>query len=800
MQSAGSAAPFFTESAWPFCLHLSELASVRTFLDESPDAPRVVRILGPSGAGKSFLVRELMAQLNRGDRNEAGLYVDMPPGELEASSWLHRLAALLSAPRVASRDSPSFVGKKVARAWASSSRGGPSWGATYGYEASRGLAAQIPVAGPFVKELMPPTIPSRPAFVGDSAPLRFLIQWSRHHRVVLAVDNVQFIPFAVRELLDAELAAAGRQLRVVLIERTRGPERPDWQPPIPLVQTVSVHLDRASPEEIAAVIADVMPTAADDQELVSSVSRRSEGNLKSVWFQLRLMALRRADQDLKETSYEGVIGTLAPLDQALLRLVVFTIGGLTVATLVSLLQATNLRTPPDTIFAAIRDLASLGLLVVNGDRADRVRVEHEVVAQVVTEMTPEDEKLELRSQVVSALSVLLEGSERQPDEAVLYDRFLGIVNGVELRQEPSLMSHVVRFVQLQSDRDRHRYLASICKDSVCWDVLDVLPDTTVRSLLDAIQKSSLFEFGLVTTTRLRSISPRHESLASLYEAKYLVQQFHYAEANVALARVDESQEKRAVAFNIMLNLCEDAEAAEIAMAVYSEVSHATGTEQDYVILRNSGHLFPPADARAVVDAAVEGFQLLGRPFGIASSTNNRGVLELAGGELDAARTSFEESRKMLVGIESVEVYQPLVNLAAIALLEGDPASARRWLNDARGVAPRSLLQDSAMLNHNELVVSLSEGRCAPSDAVVQMKHVMEEALRTRDLRFIDLVRWLDHLVEAACRGVQPSEMKLAGRIREIRGNGRVPMEIFVPGRLADSDLEVPFVLSPNWRY
>src|SRR5205807_9470377 len=96
---------------------------------------------------------------------------------------------------------------------------------------------------------------------------------------------------------------------------------------------------------------------------------------------------------------------------------------------------------------------------------------------------------------------------------------------------------------------------------------------------------------------------------------------------------EQSKEKRVVAFNIMLNLCQDDEAAQIAMEVFSEVSTAAGTEQDYVILRNSGHLFPSEDARAVVDTAIEGFRLLGRQFGFASAMNNRGVLEIADGDL-----------------------------------------------------------------------------------------------------------------------------------------------------------------------
>ena len=57
---------------------------------------------------------------------------------------------------------------------------------------------------------------------------------------------------------------------------------------------------------------------------------------------------------------------------------------------------------------------------------------------------------------------------------------------------------------------------------------------------------------------------------------------------------------------MLLILAQDDKAAEIAMEVFSEVSDATGTEQDYVILRNSGHLFPSDDARAMIDSLLTG--------------------------------------------------------------------------------------------------------------------------------------------------------------------------------------------------
>ena len=94
---------------------------------------------------------------------------------------------------------------------------------------------------------------------------------------------------------------------------------------------------------------------------------------------------------------------------------------------------------------------------MNGERADRVRVEHELVAHVVSDTNPEEEKLELREQAVNALRAVLDAGVPTDEEAVLYDRLLGIVNEVELRQTPALLAHVVRFIQTRSEWEQHAY-------------------------------------------------------------------------------------------------------------------------------------------------------------------------------------------------------------------------------------------------------------------------------------------------------------------------------------------------------
>ena len=792
---------FESESSWPFRLRSDELAECRVFVDGPVPAPRVVRVFGPSGTGKSFLARELLVQASSDDKNGLGVYLDVPRGCLEASALLERLESILAKPSGATRDRPSFVGRRVARSWNGSRRNAAFGKRSYAYGVVRDLTGQIPVAGPFIKAALPASaFERRTGGGGGLAALRFLVRRSHSRRVFLVLDNTQFLPFAVREHLSSELAEAGLQFRLILIERVHDAPAIGWSPDIARANVLDVDLAAVSQEEVLSVVREVLPDVDDSEDVAATVFRRTEGNLKAVWFQLRLIASRREAQGSVPASYEDVIQTLPAFDQTVLRSVVFTVGGLTIATLASLLEVSDLGLRGDAVSEAVADLATLGLLVVNGDSLNRVRVEHEIVAQIVADTTAEEEKLELRGQMVSALRALLDAGATPSDEAILYDRLLGIVHGSELRQTPSLLAHLVRFLRAQSQLERHGYLASICRDSVCWDVLDTLPETTVRSLLDAIQKSSLFSFGLVAAVRLRQAGDIHDSLASLYEAKYLVQLFRYGEAQEALTRVTESKEKRVVAFNVMLSLAQDEKAAELALAVYSELSEESGEEYDYVVLRNSAHLFGPDDARTMLEASLHGFKRLGRRFGVATALNNLGIIDLVAGSIADSRARFSRARQLFEVLESSEVYQPLMNLSAVALLEDDVATARSLLASARRAAPRSLELDSAMLDLNEVALEFCETTSASGDTVDRLRSIVDAARSTCDLRFIDVAAWFADAVEALVAGGEPPGGASSARVDQIRTSGRVAMELFIPATVGDRSLDVPFVLSPHWRY
>ena len=483
----------------------------------------------------------------------------------------------------------------------------------------------------------------------------------------------------------------------------------------------------------------------------------------------------------------------------MLRLVVFLLGGLSVDQVLHLFRALDLGVEPENVTRAIADLSAIGLLIVNSEHRDKVRVEHDIVSRVVTALTPEEEKVEFRQQLLDALVRMLDTQNGNAGDVTLYDRLLGVAHEFDVRASPALLAHIVNFLSAQHQEERFTYLATVFRDSVCWDVLDVIPAHVIEMLLNSLQRCSLFSFGLVAVGRLRS-STLHHSVAFLYEAKYLVQLFRYEEARSALANAPKSKAGALVDFNIMINQCEDEAAAKVASRVYGNISLATPSEHDLVKLRNSGHLFGPEKSRSVLKAAVKGFRRIGSKFGVATALNNLGIADLVVGDLEQAQNNLQTAKRMLEELGSPEVYQALVNLSALALKQMSAADAGRLLREAKSFAPRSLAMDMVMLEYNEAILSLLLGnKICDEGEILRFQNLHRTAARTRDIRFIDTLGWFVSRLELQVRGATETEFS-SQIINRVLHSKTLGLEIFVGLNTANASIEAPYLLSPHWRH
>lgn len=795
---------FASEGAWPFLFRRNELADCVRFLTGSGNAgPRLLRVAGPSGSGKSFFTRELVVQC--ADALNAGtvMYIDTPPTDLEASDLFKTIDQIISVHRNATRDAPNAVSKACADKWRKKKYPPKPDRLAYLYGVLRELTALLPSAyGGVLKAFLPAPAASQINTNRDArAAIRFLASYSCANPVVIVLDNIQFLPHSVLEMLENELQPFGPELRLIAIERTAGRKKLDWRPAISNLAEKTIAIGAISKDEIQQLIECVMPEEDRPDQLADAVFRRSEGNLKYVWFQLKLIAERRVSQrgPGPMESYEDVIRSLRPSDQLVLRFIVMLFGGITVSSLVALFKVSHLGLRPDDIVIAVADLAALGLIIINGEHKDRIKLEHEVISSLVDALTPEEEKEEVRAMLVAALAKHLDRQNGDRNDDVFSDRLVGIVHEQEVRSNAVLQSHLVAFLYSQERKEHFAYLSTLLRNGVYWDVLDLLPADCLRILLDSVQKSSLFHFGLIATERVRK-DAGHSQLAALYSAKYLVQLFRYDEARRALEDAGQSKECEVIEFNIALNLCQDERAAALAERLLEAIaSNEIHSEYDLLVLRNSGHLFAPAKARQLVEAALRGFARLGKQFGIATCRNNLGIVELADQRYGQARQQLERARQMLAALNSDEIYQPLVNLAGVAAVTGNFYLAQTHLQAARQAAPAALMMDQAMLDFNDAVLALCQRQLPAELALARFRQVYADAARTSDLRFIEVVAWFTASLESiltAERNINYSEAAMARILRADTAG----LELFLDVELRGHRLRAPYILSPHWRY
>jgi hypothetical protein len=790
---------FPDENKWPILGRDSELDASLEFLapkDARADS-RLLLVAGKSGIGKSFFVKELLCRFSASAPECIALYIDVDESEFESAEFTKRLAVLASYPSVATRKNPEHVPTKASLAKYLRPLPWPLQVLRIAYLGVKELAKLIPYLGKEISALLPVELPlSRERqFAVAGRVWDFLTAEAQHRPVLLIIDNIQFLTESLAMEIDTGFTTADKGIRLVVVERRRdtaqranplrcfGDRRREvGLAPLSWTQvTELVHTILGTSEPLAAQLGDVL-------------YRKSEGNPKQVWLQLRSLRLGTISPE-NAAGYDETILGLPRLDKLALQLVTLLMGGLRLDDIVGILECVVHPMPESEIRQAILDLSVIGLLVVNGPTKDRVRTEHELVRLAVRRTTTEQEALELRDQTIAALRERL---ERVPDDEYdrLVDRMMGLLSVEELRLRPDFLAYLIGLIDRQRSKENYHYLSSFYNSVCSAETLRLLPRHCVVAFLDAFQKTSQFDRGLAVIESVRGQSSISIRDLDLFSAKYLVQKFDYGDAEVLLKGVSPGADRDVVLFNILLNLERDEEAKRMLGGIERlEILEETHC----VILRNSGHLYEPSTSRALVFRSLEGFQQLGLRFGVATALNNLGVVELWAGDHIQAERRLHAAKTQLEFLNSNEAYQPLTNLSVLHAVRGDIHGAARLLSQARATVSRRLLMDDVMLRSNELILSLAAKSICLNDAVPRMQELFSLSLQTKDLRFRRAMAWLYEQLTSATTGDGSVDGPSAFEERT-KAESKCGIEVFFDVRVEDRRVRLLLHLSPHWRY
>lgn len=339
---------------------------------------------------------------------------------------------------------------------------------------------------------------------------------------------------------------------------------------------------------------------------------------------------------------------------------------------------------------------------------DTLKIEHEKISQASKqnlEFVAEEERfIEL---IHSCEKVFTEILYEPIDDS----DFVFCVNGImEFEKQFNFLKHLgvlEKYINILYTKFRYYQICQLYRNlsrSINYGNKTALlfPVCSLIQILDSFQKTSCFAEGLEISNQLSNFYNME-----LYKAKFLLQSYHYQEAIDTLSNRLTSYESWSIYLNALQHLRHDEEVREKIAYLQENTYQYSDIEYYYIILRNSGHLFPYNEAIKNLQNSLEYFQNLDNTFVESTCLNNIGILYLYQSQkkenTSIARRYFKQAQEIMHQLKSNEEYQSTINIGVSYLCENNPKLALEYFECARTVMPSSLSFDMIKLQCNILI-------------------------------------------------------------------------------------------------
>lgn len=339
---------------------------------------------------------------------------------------------------------------------------------------------------------------------------------------------------------------------------------------------------------------------------------------------------------------------------------------------------------------------------------DTLKIEHEKISQASKQNLEFVEEEERFADLIHSCEKVFTDILYEPIDD---SDFVFCVNGLmEFEKQFNFLKHLgvlEKYINILYTKFRYfqicqlyRNLAHSIKDG---DKIALLfPICSIIQILDSFQKTSCFSEGLAISNQLSSYYNME-----LYNAKFLLQSYHYQKAIDTLENRLNNYESWSIYLNALQHLRRDREVKEKVNSLVENQYQYSDIEYYYIILRNSGHLFEFDKAITNLQKSLEYFQNLGNKFVESTCLNNIGILYLYQnqneGNIYTARKYFKQAQKIMHQLKSNEEYQSIINIGVSYICEGNPKLALEYFECAQMIMPPSLSFDIVKLKCNILI-------------------------------------------------------------------------------------------------
>lgn len=302
---------------------------------------------------------------------------------------------------------------------------------------------------------------------------------------------------------------------------------------------------------------------------------------------------------------------------------------------------------------------------------------------------------------------------------------------VELKKHTELIKHLGildKYINLLYSKYRYSQICMLYKyltDSTFsnTELALLFPLRSIIQLLDSMQKTSNFETGLRISNGLSNAYN-----LKLFEAKFLLQSYHYTKAIDTIKSDLNNYESWSIYLNALQHLRKD----EILRREIDNLTKDTPIYDDldyyYIILRNCGHLYTFEKAFCLLNDSLNYFKQMSNKFIESTCLNNIGILylykDINPDNLQIAKDYFVKAKQIMHDLKSNEEYQSMVNLGVVHFCEENYSLALEYFELAKQLLPTSLTFDLLKLESNIFITkyalniqTLNETRLAFLDLV-----------------------------------------------------------------------------------
>lgn len=617
---------------------------------------------------------------------------------------------------------------------------------------------------------------------------KYLKKTARRKKVIIIVDNYQFMLPQIRMQFESMLGSIEKNLTLISIFRIE--KNAYIQPPICFTDNrIAVELDNLSLEKIKYLFHELYQNNSFIDKVAKDCHQKTKGNLKEVELYIRKNnnAILNGSLHIGRTnSLKNELKQLPDIQKYILLLSTMFPSGVKIEYLFRFINSMYI-TDKSSLEIELNKLITLGYVIINSKNHNLLKPSHDRIGINFDKSMEDEEFIEFYTGVEKTLEELIVQKTYKQDYSYLLHCLIGVSSFADLQRN---INYLVELISLEYNNCSYYYIVDIL--SKVKEIITYLPETTVFQVLDSCQKSSEFSLGLEFYYKIKNDSS-YKNDYSIFAIKYLTQTYDFEQALTLFKDIPITNESILYKLNILQHQGNDKDAQKIVDDLL--FNNPIKDKWFYVILRNTAHYFSYKDAENNLYECLKYFEKNGSVFEIATIYNNLSVIQIWNGKdsFQKAKTNIRKSISKHSSINSNEIFEPYWNYSVLLFCEKNYSDALKYVNQSLEELPHKLELDIISININKWIFEYSLELIDLYDLYENLKSTYNKPIINKDPWIKFIVQYNLYNVEKTINGFSNIKYDNYYLKKQTHYTG---FEVFdeVKGT------KIVLSLSPNWRY